>query len=40
MMPGDMPCNEPCLARHCPYNRDGHCTDNITCEDQNKGTNQ
>jgi hypothetical protein len=31
MMPGDLPCNLPCVARWCRYNLFGHCTDNCTC---------
>ena len=37
MMPGDMPCDAPCEMRCCPYNHDGLCTDNATCEGQMKG---
>lgn len=36
MVPGDMPCNYTCETRRCPYNIDGTCADNATCDKQTK----
>ena len=34
MLPGDIPCNEPCACRWCIYNLYGLCTDNVPCAKQ------
>ncbi len=34
MMPGDIPCNEPCGNVGCQYNSFGTCMDNAPCPAQ------
>lgn len=34
MIPGDIPCNEPCVNTLCHYCAFSTCLDNSTCDDQ------
>lgn len=34
MIPGDIPCNEPCVNTLCHYCAFSTCLDNCTCDEQ------